>query len=272
MDRLYKVLGETGGSLDARNEVWKLPKNGQPGDWMRLINGPLSEANGYHLYRARDLVSHLGPVIYEAEASGEWFETDQDVIVREARLVRRLDTWDADTARDFAAACAEHVLPIFERQQPDDDRPRQAITAARLFGLGTVSANELAAAWKTARDVMTADLLTVSGDALAAARAAAMSAAIGKEWPAGAVVTDVAHAAREAAAWSATRAAARDDWGTTNARAGAALRDTMASAWAAAEVEERGWQTDRLLSYLGLNDTLPADRDTITGQVLVTAG
>ncbi|HEX8991183.1 MAG TPA: hypothetical protein VF784_05845, partial [Anaerolineales bacterium] len=31
----------------------------------------------------------------------------------------------------WAAACAEHVLPLFESVRPDDLRPRQAIEAAR---------------------------------------------------------------------------------------------------------------------------------------------
>jgi len=31
----------------------------------------------------------------------------------------------------WAADCAEHVLPLFLRERPGDDRPRQAIVAAR---------------------------------------------------------------------------------------------------------------------------------------------
>ena len=34
-------------------------------------------------------------------------------------------------AVDFAADCAERVLPIFEGAYPTDDRPRKAIEAAR---------------------------------------------------------------------------------------------------------------------------------------------
>ncbi|NYJ08547.1 putative immunity protein [Petropleomorpha daqingensis] len=36
----------------------------------------------------------------------------------------------------WAAACAEHVLPLFEAVRPDDDRPRQAIEAARAWVRG----------------------------------------------------------------------------------------------------------------------------------------
>jgi hypothetical protein len=36
----------------------------------------------------------------------------------------------------WAAACAEHVLPLFESVRPDDRRPRQAIEAARAWTRG----------------------------------------------------------------------------------------------------------------------------------------
>jgi hypothetical protein len=36
----------------------------------------------------------------------------------------------------WAADCAEHVLPLFEAARPDDDRPRQAIEAARAWVRG----------------------------------------------------------------------------------------------------------------------------------------
>ncbi|GAA3612228.1 hypothetical protein GCM10022236_12590 [Microlunatus ginsengisoli] len=38
----------------------------------------------------------------------------------------------------WAADCAEHVLPLFERARPDDDRPRQAIDSARAWVRGEV--------------------------------------------------------------------------------------------------------------------------------------
>ncbi len=38
----------------------------------------------------------------------------------------------------WAADCAEHVLPYFERVRPDDDRPRRAIELARAWARGEV--------------------------------------------------------------------------------------------------------------------------------------
>jgi hypothetical protein len=80
---------------------------------------------------------------------------------------RRLATWAAD--------CAEHVLPLFERMQPTDDRPRRAIDLARAWARDEIP-------WAVAR--------TGAGHANAAARyqhgaprfaayAAAQAAAVG---------------------------------------------------------------------------------------------
>ena len=48
-------------------------------------------------------------------------------------------------ARLFAAGCAEHVLPIYEQQYPDDKRVRLCIEASRRFAYGEISREELAA-------------------------------------------------------------------------------------------------------------------------------
>lgn len=48
--------------------------------------------------------------------------------------------------RLFACDCAAHVLPLFERIFPHDDRPCTAIAAARAYAHGQVSAIALAEA------------------------------------------------------------------------------------------------------------------------------
>jgi hypothetical protein len=42
----------------------------------------------------------------------------------------------------WAAACAEHVLHLFEAAQPDDPRPRQAIDQARAWVRGEVTMSQ----------------------------------------------------------------------------------------------------------------------------------
>ena len=52
--------------------------------------------------------------------------------------------------RMFAADCAEHVLPIFEKERPGDDRPRKAIEAARAYARGEIDEAARAAAREAA--------------------------------------------------------------------------------------------------------------------------
>ena len=99
---------------------------------------------------------------------------------------------DESKLRLFACDCAEQALPLYERDYPDDKRPRQAIAVARRFANGEATREELAAAWDAAKAAAWA-AAWAAGDA---AKAAA--------WAAG----DAAKAAARAAAWDAAMAAA----------------------------------------------------------------
>lgn len=46
----------------------------------------------------------------------------------------------------WAAACAEHVLPLFETARPDDARPREAIAQVRAWARGEVRMTQARAA------------------------------------------------------------------------------------------------------------------------------
>lgn len=61
--------------------------------------------------------------------------------VRDPRLItiRRggtLTDEDHSLLAIWASECAEHVLDLFEHEQPDDPRPREAIDAARAWARG----------------------------------------------------------------------------------------------------------------------------------------
>ena len=43
---------------------------------------------------------------------------------------------------NWAADCAEHVLPLFTRTYPDDERPRLAIEATRAWALGEITVGQ----------------------------------------------------------------------------------------------------------------------------------
>jgi hypothetical protein len=100
--------------------------------------------------------------------------------------------------RFIAADFAERVLPLFEDQYPDDDRPRKAIDAARAYARGEITKEQIDAAGDAARDAAWAAAGAGAGDA---ARDAAWSAA-----GAGAAAGDAAGGAAREAAWDAEQA------------------------------------------------------------------
>ena len=137
-------------------------------------------------------------------------------------------------ARLFACACAQAVLPLFERESPDDTRPRDAIDVARRFAHGEATQAELAAssaaasaaAWDASRD---------------ASRDAARAASWAASWDAARAASC---AASRNAAWAASRAA-------SSAASSAASRDAASAAswdaaWDAAWDAELKWLVARL--------------------------
>ena len=185
-EQLYKVTDEQGRAMHGGTGQWRKNR------W-RSVRGELVPClRGLHLCREQDLVSWLGPVIWRAEYDGELIEAEGKVVARRARVTERLTTWNERTARLFAADCAEHVLPIFEKKHPGDSRPRDAIAVARRFANGEATRKELdaarAAAWAAAR----AAAWAAAGDAAGAAAGAAAWAAAGD--------------AARAAAWAAAGA------------------------------------------------------------------
>jgi len=74
----------------------------------------------------------------------------------------------------WAADCAEHVLPLFEQERPDDGRPRRAIELARAWARGEVRMTES----RTAAGHANAAARDLHGAARHAAYAAAQAAAV----------------------------------------------------------------------------------------------
>ena len=92
-----------------------------------------------------------------------------------------LDDLTEQEQRIIAADFAERVLPLFETQHPDDDRPRKAIEAARAYARGEITKAQRAAAGAAA---WAAAWAAAGAAAWAAARAAAGAAAGAAAWAA----------------------------------------------------------------------------------------
>jgi hypothetical protein len=75
---------------------------------------------------------------------------------------------------EWAAACAEHVLPLFEAVQPADARPRQAIEQTRAWVRGEITMSQA----RTAAFTANAAARDLSGAARHAAHAAGQAAAV----------------------------------------------------------------------------------------------
>ena len=81
--------------------------------------------------------------------------------------LRAIDQDSKRVASQLAIKFAEQALPIFETRRPDDDRPRDAIQAARDYLDGKISTDELQACQSQ----------TYAGDAFAGAAAGGADAA-----------------------------------------------------------------------------------------------
>jgi len=169
----YKILDRDETSLHGGTGTWHQPRGKRPGKWMPTITPVVSCQSGYHLCTIDQLVTWLGPVIWVAEGRGEHVDQSDKHVFGQARLLHRLDTWNDRTARLFAADCAEHILPIFQRHRSRDVRPRQAIDVARRYANGDATDDERDAAWAAAG---TASWAAATDAARTAARAAAGTA------------------------------------------------------------------------------------------------
>ncbi len=75
---------------------------------------------------------------------------------------------------NWAADCAQHVLPFFDEIQPDDDRPRRAIEMARAWARGESTMSQA----RTAAGHANAAARNLTGAARYAAYAAGQAAAV----------------------------------------------------------------------------------------------
>jgi len=262
---LFKFLGEgdrysDGASVSGDSIVkwtgsyetfkgWPLPKDGRPGKWLKVeplvlksrrgtikVARPLvPDSVGFHLCAARNLCEWIGATLWIAEAGKERIEEPHQIVVRRARLIRRVDTWNEKTARLFAADCAEHALKRERKAgREPDERSWDAVRVVRAHARGRASADDLAGAYAAAARVVSAAEGELRGTAFNPFRAGEAISLVMH----GAAVRAACKAAQDGPAWAACWSAAREA-----ARAG----DARADEWD----EIRAWQNARLLGYLG---------------------
>jgi len=196
---------------------------------VKIKNPELCSSDVFHAYGDINLAFLLNPIHADIK-NPKLFEAKGKVVVRDFgkvgcfdfKLVREIKypKWvgsDIDTKVRlyFALLCAKEVLPIFEKEFPDDERPRKAIEAAQKVLENDTEENRQAAAWAA----------WAAGAAAWEARASAGTAARAAEWAAAWAARASAGTAARAAEWVAARTA----W---------EARATWAAAWAARAARE----------------------------------
>ena len=88
--RLFKFLNADGSCRYAPGHHWPLPQNGEPGEWMPPIEGELRHYNAYHVSLGHDMVRWSGDALFEVEGRGEQVVLNNQILLREARLVRQV--------------------------------------------------------------------------------------------------------------------------------------------------------------------------------------
>ena len=212
---LWKSMLYEKGKLRSANggETW------EPGEWHR-VDGPLEMCErGYHAsLNIVDAMQYVAPgAIAKVEVRGKHAERADKQCWSEMRVVKAWE-WTKEDSVSLAICAAGLAIGTYEKEYPDDKRPRAALEAAK--------------AWLR-------DPCEKTRAAASAASAAAMDAA----WAAWAA--RAARAARAAWAASAASAAASD-------AAWAAARDARdaarAAAWAAMKARIHRWIVRRTKS------------------------
>ena len=229
----YKLLNSDGTPSNGGSGVsYYLPDGDKPGKWMPKIEDIALCSRGYHVVDFEHLLDWRGMLLCEAEIRGDNIRDNSKIVAQQIRLLHVVQTWNEKNLRLFAADCAEHVLPIFEKKYPKDNRPRLAIQAARAFAEGKISANAMLEARSAAYA------------AYAVADAVADAAAYAAAYAAYAYAAYAAYAVADAAAYAA--------YAVADAAAYAAAAYAAAADAAAARQKERQWQVLKLKESLGI--------------------
>jgi hypothetical protein len=250
--KIYKVLASDGVSPHhGGSGKWFVPKGKRPGKWMPVIKDIQPCERGYHFVNLEQLPTWSGPTLYEVEVRGQVIHRADKSVAEQARLIRKVETWNEKTLRLFAADCAEHVLGIYERVYPKDDRPRKAIQTARDFANGLIDRDAIVNAANAYADAHAAYAAAAyAANAYADAHAAYAAAAYAAY--ADAHAAHAAYAAAHAAYAAAHAAYAAAPAAYAAAHAAAAYAAAHAAAYAAAHAAEKEWQFKRLKHYLGV--------------------
>lgn len=106
--KLYKFLNARGAS-PFQHCAWGLP-NGRPGKWMPKVERIRECISGYHVVRRGQALGWIDAQMFEVEGKGECLRGVEKIVYQQARLVRKVRSWNPLTQHLFAFDCDEHAL------------------------------------------------------------------------------------------------------------------------------------------------------------------
>jgi hypothetical protein len=106
--KTHKFLA-TGARGPLSGFAWPVPRAEVPGAWV-AVEGPLAPCTrGVHVCRPGDLAHWIHDELWELEADGDQVDGLDCLVVRRARLVRRIDAWGGPGGQRFVGACVDHA-------------------------------------------------------------------------------------------------------------------------------------------------------------------
>lgn len=85
---------------------WPLPVGGEPGEWVVAATGGGLCRVGVHACERRHLPRWIWEELWEIELDGEIERRRHKLRAPRGRLLRPVEAWSVQTAREFARACA----------------------------------------------------------------------------------------------------------------------------------------------------------------------
>ena len=138
---MYKFLHNFDGELrsDSGDCTWQI------GEWQELPGDPVLCRYGFHCSeKPLDALKYVaGSVLAMVEVGGVSATGIDKSCWQRMRIVQAWRWDEKDNAR-LAIFAAEQVLPIFEKEYPEDPRPRKAIEAAKEYVLASAAARDAA--------------------------------------------------------------------------------------------------------------------------------
>ena len=173
----YKFLNLRDGKMVSAHgsQVWEVGKE-------YSVKGKVRKcSNGFHASEEplQALRYINGEVLALVEASGD-SDNDTDKVCYRSMKITKAYSWDKTTSVTMAIYAAEQVLKIYEDKYPNDNRPHDAIKAAKAYLKDSNKKNQDAAAYAAnaaANAAAYAAANAAANAAYAAANAAAYAAA-----------------------------------------------------------------------------------------------